>query len=407
MLTKEETLSKAIRKLLLSEPFYGMFLITLNKRWLSSLPTAAVTLNGINYEILINPEFWEKKLIGKDDNETNALKIAVLKHELLHLAFFHLTDYKHLKEREIANIAMDIEINQWITGLPEWVVTMDKFPELNLEPKQGTNYYYKKLMEGKQKGNCPNLNAMLDASAAGKITVEIDSKTGKITVKLPNHSTWETGEMSEATEKLIRKQIEYVLKDVADQVVKSRGTVPGELAEIIARINTVEPPKFNWRAYLRRFSGNAVKIYTKKSRRKLSKRFEGNPGLKIKHQKHILVGIDTSGSVSTNELKEFLHEIHHMQKTGSEVTIAQADSAISHIGKFNPKHDFKVHGRGGTRFEPIIDYYNANTNKYTALIYFTDGEAPAPPKAKGKMLWVLSSQSKINPSLIGQQIQLN
>ena len=32
-------------------------------------------------------------------------------------------------------------------------------------------------------------------------------------------------------------------------------------------------------------------------------------GLKIKFKNHILVGVDTSGSVSTNELKEFMNEI--------------------------------------------------------------------------------------------------
>jgi predicted metal-dependent peptidase len=87
--------------------------------------------------------------------------------------------------------------------------------------------------------------------------------------------------------------------------------------------------------------------------------------------------------------------------------VVQADTAISHIGPFNHRADFEVHGRGGTSFQPVIDYFNENIHKYTCLIYFTDGEAYAPTPAKGRMLWVLSSQSPLNPKLVGPQIKLN
>lgn len=60
-----------------------------------------------------------------------------------------------------------------------------------------------------------------------------------------------------------------------------------------------------------------------------------------------------------------------------------------------------------TSFQPVIDYYNTNKRKYTALIYFTDGEACAPTPANGRILWVLSERSKINEELIGPQIRLN
>ena len=51
----------------------------------------------------------------------------------------------------------------------------------------------------------------------------------------------------------------------------------------------------------------------------------------------------------------------------------------------------KIHGRGGTDFQPVIDYYNENQRKFSCLMYFTDGEAYAPDNAKGSILWVLSS----------------
>lgn len=388
---------------MLKEPFYGLFLIMLNKMWGNDVPTAGVGLSGINYHLLVNPTFWESL--------TEPQRRGLLKHELLHIGFFHLTDFKHLTDDLIANIAEDIEINQYIdkADLPPGPQLPECYPELNLEPKKGTNYYYEKLMQGKKNGNCPNLNAMIAAHGAGQIIVKISIPgKGDVDTQVPDHSTWgDFKDLDEATQKLIKSQTEHILKEVAEQVEKSRGTIPGEFVEILKKINELTPPKFDWRGYLRRFAGGSTKIYTKKTRRKFNKRYEDNPGLKIKPRKHILVAYDTSGSVSTKELQEFNAEVHHMHKAGTEVTIIQCDSAISYIGKFNPKLEMKIHGRGGTTFQPVIDYYNENLHKYTCLIYMTDGEAPAPTPARGRMLWVMSTRSKINEDLHGPQIKLN
>ena len=303
-----------------------------------------------------------------------------------------------------------LEINQYIDkdDLPEGGMTLDLFPELKLEPKKGTNYYYEKLMQGAQNKNCPNLNSLLQGMKDNQVTVEVTVGKGTKDVNLPDHSGWsDFKDLPEATQKLVKSQTEHILKEVAEQVTKSCGNIPGEFSEILKRINTIEPAKFDWKGYLRRFAGGSQKIYTKKTRRKYNKRYDENPGLKIKPRRHILFAIDTSGSVSTKELMECVNELHHINKTGTEITVVQADTAISYIGKFNHREDFKVTGRGGTSFQPVIDYYNENINKYTCLIYFTDGEASAPTPAKGRMLWVLSSTSRINEELPGPQIKLN
>ena len=95
-------------------------------------------------------------------------------------------------------------------------------------------------------------------------------------------------------------------------------------------------------------------------------------GLKIKFKNHILVGVDTSGSVNTEELKEFFNELAHMYKTGHRITVAQCDTHLGSVKEFNPKKDWEIHGRGGTSFQPVIDHYNENKGSYTALIYLTD-----------------------------------
>jgi predicted metal-dependent peptidase len=404
MKNKSEELAKASKDLMLKEAFYGLFLIMLNKQWSTKVPTAGVSRLGINYQLYLNEEFWDKL--------TPDQRIGLLKHEILHIAFFHITDYDHLSDKMIANIAMDIEINQYIDSifLPPGPQLPEVYPELNLEPKKGTKYYYDKLMEAKENpGTCPNLDKMIECNEKGEggITVSINGK-GEVEVKLPDHGTWEEFDnLDEATKKLIKTQTEHILKEVVDQVTKSRGTIPGEMAEIIDKISKLNPPKFNWRAYVRRFVGGSVKTFTKMSRQKPNFRFIENPGLKHKEKRHILVAVDTSGSVSTNELIEFLHEIHHISRSGTEVTLIQCDTAISHIGKFDPKKDFEIHGRGGTSFHPVTDYYDANKKKYNCLIYLTDGEASAPEKCRGPVLWVISSQSQLNTELKGLQIKLN
>jgi predicted metal-dependent peptidase len=400
MLTKNESLSSAGKNLMYKEYYYGIFLMMLNKKWESRIPTLAVGLKGMHFELLINEDFWMSR--------PEEIQVGALKHECLHLIHFHLTDFNHLEDQKIANWAMDIEINQYIADEnreDEWL-TPDRFPELNLELKMGTNYYYEKLMEAKEAGN-KNLQAMMDALENGEDQCQLPG-TGQ-TVDIPNHD-WEVFKaLPEAAQRMIQRQTEYVIKEAADAVTKSQGHVPGEIASILEKINTVEPPKYDWRGHMRRFVGRSTQVITRKTRRKQSKRFPENPGIKLKKKKNILMAWDTSGSFSDEELIESQHEGYHLVRTGAEVTMIQADAAISYIGKFDPKKEVAVHGRGGTSFQPVIDYYNENLHKYSCLIYFTDGEAGNPVNVKGNVLWVLSSQSSMNHDLneVGTVIQLN
>lgn len=393
-----ESLAKTAKDLMLLEPFYGLFLMSLLRKFSDKVPTAGVYLKDINYNLEINPAFW--------DTLSPQHRMGLLKHELLHIAFFHLTDYEDLKNNEIRNIAMDLEINQHINKdwLPEGGMTLELFDSLNLEPKAGTRYYYDELMKAANSKSSPSLVCIMEGIGEGKDSVEIDGES----IRIPDHSTWgENDNIDEATKRLIQDQTKHILNEIASSI-KSRGTIPAEIASILERINHVEPPKFNWRQYLRRFAGGSQKTYTKKTRRKFNKRYQDNPGLKIKVKKHILVAIDTSGSVNNDELIEFMHEIYHMHKTGAEITVAHADTAIKKIHSFNPKEEYKIHGRGGTDFQPVLDYYTENSRKYAALIYLTDGEAPAPDvKNSSKILWVLSSTSNETDHLPGKTIKLN
>ena len=73
-MTKQQSLSKICKDLMLKEPYYGFFLIMLNKLWSKKVPTAGVSKNGINYQLVVNDTFWE----GLSDLE----RLGLLKHEL-------------------------------------------------------------------------------------------------------------------------------------------------------------------------------------------------------------------------------------------------------------------------------------------------------------------------------------
>ena len=395
-----DSLAKASKDLMLGEPFYGLLLMALNKKWDKKVGTLGVGLDRINYYLIINPEFWEKY--------APIVKKGLLKHELLHIAFFHVTDFdvKVYPDQKVLNWAMDIVVNQYIERqwLPEDGVFLDSFPELELEPKKGAKYYYKKLMDEKESDENGYAEALGQDPGTGASMPNGD------TVQTPGHD-WEEmiAGLDEPTKKLLESQTGHIIKQVADQVEKSRGVVPGEFAEILERLRHIEPPKFDWKGYMRKFTGKSVKTYTKKSRRKENKRLPDLPGLKIKQQKHILLGIDTSGSVSTSELQQIQQEIHHLHKTGSDVTIIQCDTAISNIAKYNPREkDWKIHGRGGTEFQPVIDYYREHLKEYSCLMYYTDGECPAPENARGPILWVLSHGGNLESikDFPGEKIQI-
>ena len=397
-MTKQDSLAKASKELMLKEPFYGLFLIGLNKLWSKRVPTAGVCKHNINFQLMINEEFWES--LSPEHH------IGLLKHELLHIAFFHLTIHTDFADQKLANIAMDLEINQYIDKqyLPDGGCTIDNdtFAPMNLPVKAGCREYYKLLQQQLDNGDgSSKFEQLMKAMAEGQPTYG----DGDL---VPDHSTWDDfKDLSEAEQKLIQKQVEHQLKEIAEQVTKSRGNVPGELKSLLDKLNSSEPPKFDWKSYLRRFTGGSQKVFTKKLRRKFNKRFEDNPGLKIKHRKHILVAVDTSGSVSDKEVQEFFHEIDHINKTGAEITIVQCDTHIRHIGKYKAGDKIEIHGRGGTYFDPVLELYNENQDKYTCLVYLTDGECSCSVKPRGKMLWVISTRGSINSELPGPQIKLN
>ena len=386
-----DEISKYSKSLMLKEPVYGLFLISLNKELDKNIPTACVTLENINTKLKINPDFWNTL-----DSKT---KLGVLKHELLHICFFHLTNWDRFENKRVYNMAADLEINQYINSDMKgeaWdglEIDGPTFKPLNLEPRKGTDYYYGKLMLEIQDNPDGDIAKM--TGEGGDFVLDLDGIEG----------------LSEAEKKLIAKQIDHQLKDVTDTLEKKgsgRGLVPSEMKDYIDSLFEIVEAVIDWKSYLRRFNSMSTMVYTKKTRRKPNRRFGTGPALKIKQKKRTLVAIDTSGSVSNDDLIEFFNEIYHIYKSGTYVDIIECDAKIQRVYEYKgQREEIEVQGRGGTDFEPVMQYLSEHRNEYANLIYLTDGECCSPQTQPMKpMLWVHSSGHNINEDLPGTKIKI-
>jgi hypothetical protein len=374
-------------------------------------------------------------------------QVGVLKHEILHISLGHLSPYyrNRCPDHKIFNIAADLEINQYIdrSELPEGCIQMDTFPDYNLPEKAGTVFYYDFLKQKiedlkgeypeefygdpcpgdgpdqgpKNPGDSPDGGQDGQEGSSpgpsGDKDGDSESQSGKGPSKAdqnlmdmygqgdPSHSQWdkpdlEPGEDStgywEAVDEIRRQQVRRAYHETIRQSGSTaRGYIPGNLLSEIDRLLEKKDPVTNWKAYFRRFIAASTSVVVKKTKRKESIRFLGQPGLKFNPKHKLLIAIDTSGSVSDQELANFMAELEFISKTGAKMTLLHCDAAIAKVEEYSKKSTVKIYGRGGTDFDPPVQYMNRNKSKYTCLVYFSDG-ACSPPSIKTTkpILWVMT-----------------
>ena len=144
------------------------------------------------------------------------------------------------------------------------------------------------------------------------------------------------------------------------------------------------------------------------------------PSIGAPGPEHIVVAIDTSGSMTNDELSKILGELNQLKSTAEcRMTLIQCDAEIQDIKEYNSWEiadiDFKTYGfsgRGGTTFEPVFDWIEKEVlnlgQRPDALFYLTDGYAnygmQEPPY---QVMWILTSSS-IDPAQIpfGETIRM-
>lgn len=451
-------IEKAFKRLLIKSPFYGLFCLSLPKVITTKVDTLAVSKSGINCQLNINPDFWEQ---FTDDEQ-----IALLEHELSHIALQHMFMADSFPNPKYFNIAADAEVNSYIENLPEGGVTaklLSQTTGIHLENGLGTKAYYEALMKwqnqqkaaaqnpqkpcnggmgGNQSSNskpqsqsqnqpssslspskAPSNQAPEDnkdeekesPSPSSQQEQESESQNkqdsnigqqergekkeeqypdglAEVCNSFDSHDEWkEFRNLPEANKQLMQNNINSILKTTAEEVVKMRGTIPDNMKEIIEKLKKKKPEVFNWKAYFRRMLGSIYDVNIRTTRRKPSKRFVDSAGIQHKKKVSILVAVDTSGSVSNKELQDFFSEIEYIYKAGARVTIVECDARINKIEEYDGKKIPEIVGRGGTDFNPPVDYYVKHRKEYASLIYFTDGECCLPERKPSGMVWVITS----------------
>ena len=369
-------IERAYKRLLIENPFYGLFLLGLSKVINRSVETACVRKRGINCELVINPDYWETQ----DDTQ----QLNLLCHEVYHIVFQHMFLWDSFPNKDILGLATDCEVNSYLRNLDNsWVV-----PSIwNLPEKQGTKFYYEEILK-----QDPPQQQQQQSNGGGSGDSQ-DNKDGMPQTK-DDHTQWgkDFQECSDAEKQLIQNQINNQIKTAAEQTIKMRGTIPAEMKEIVDELFKPKPRIFDWKSYFRRMLGSIYDINIKKTRRKESIRFPDSAGIKHKKKVSILVAVDTSGSVNDDELRDFFSEITYIYKTGARITILECDAKITANYEYTGKWTGKIHGRGGTDFQPVIDYYRKNMKDYAALVYFTDGECSIPDNVPRDTIWVITSE---------------
>jgi len=182
------------------------------------------------------------------------------------------------------------------------------------------------------------------------------------------------------------------------KAAKTQGRLPSGWEEILE--GTLKP-KVDWKRVLAEFIIQNMKCdfrWLPPSRRSADYDFIF-PSLRSEGCGEIVIAIDTSGSISSAEAKQFYSEVlATFRSYPMTLHIIQCDSKVhSHdVYRFGDNPDFskiKIHGRGGTDFRPVFKELGFRPQ---VLIYLTDGDGTYPRREPDyPVIWVLSQPRQV------------
>jgi predicted metal-dependent peptidase len=296
-------------------PFLGSILQVMNIRYDETIPTAGVCYNKVNkkYEMMINPYFFCRGL-------THLQRRAVLLHEMMHVTFKHVFfETPDSINKMQLNFAMDLVINQFIKDLPDFALTIDKFRTKDGKPfpaNKATEIYYELLNnaetknpnfdkskqdnKGKGDGDSQGSGSFMDSSKEWVDVQEMFKK--KEAVAFDDHD-WNDSD-ADKQEKL--EALSDLIKRTIIKSSQSYSTIPDHVKDLLKEIE-VQLAKLNYKQILlstlkKSLPAKDTRQTWKRPSRRYGKLAKGNlPALMPK----IEVFIDTSGSISHEEVNEF------------------------------------------------------------------------------------------------------
>lgn len=402
----EKKLSAARTWLIIDKPFLGALVLRLpmvaaDPRWCPSIATDARS-------IFYNPAYIDALNLEQTK--------FILAHGALHAALTHFNRRGHRDQRRW-DIATDYAINPLLAadGLkpPPGALLMDAYAGMTAEEiypyiKENTNEepLDQHVYDGPppppqppsrgQTGDKPKDNNSQDSS--GKNQGEPDPETGGAPQPPP---------LSQAEREALAIQWQQRLAGAAQQALQA-GKLKGSMARLVDHLLQ---PQLPWRMLLARYMTAISRddySYMRPSRR------EGTailPSLRSQHV-DIAIVLDTSGSISDDEMAEFASEVNAIKgQIGARITLHACDEELAEDGPwvFEPWEELRIPDRltggGGTRFTPAIEWAARADRAPDLLLYFTDADGEFPQREPSfPVLWLVKGKHTVP---WGQRIQLN
>jgi predicted metal-dependent peptidase len=157
------------------------------------------------------------------------------------------------------------------------------------------------------------------------------------------------------------------------------GNLPAGVKRLI---NQLTEPQMNWRELLRMQLESTIKSdYTwLRTSRKGWHMDAIMPGMKTTDAIDIAVAIDTSGSISTAQCKDFLSEIQGIMEAfdSYRIHVFTFDTETYNPQQYNSDNleditEYDIQGGGGTDFDAIFRYLKSAEIEPKKLVVFTDG----------------------------------
>ena len=156
---------------------------------------------------------------------------------------------------------------------------------------------------------------------------------------------------------------------------------------------------FDYRRALTKFRANIVSVNRRLTRMKPSRRYGFSAmGSRYERKADLLIAVDVSGSITDESFARFYHAIKNFffLKIIENIDLIFFDVNLKNTSPVKFTKNFKLEeitGRGGTSFQPPVDYFMENRSRYSGMIIFTDGEGEVPKLcSQASILWILDSR---------------
>lgn len=401
----QEKITKAKTKLVLKHPFFSILALSLLFRNATEDGMPIVDTMGTDGRHI----WWDEEFVDK----CSVLEVVgVIAHEILHVVFMHMLR-RGIRDPLIWNIACDYAINHIVIEagltLPSdalmepkykgWLVDaiyddlIKKGEELKKrrrlgrpceegEPgnRPGNSKGPKVPSEGKgdQPGNKPSDEKGDQPGGSGGGKPQDGKGDGKTplwgTVMEPRND--DGTPMSDADKVELQEEIKIKIVQAAT-AAKSIGKLPVALEGLV---KAVGKPTVDWRAYIQDWvSGKTPDNYTwKRPNKKMLGLYNLiTPSMQFNGAGIGVISIDTSGSVSNEELVKYVTEVMGVVEicNPEKVYIMQHDVVVHNVDVWEQGDDFshlKITHRGGTCITPSFKKAAKFDEQINWMICFTD-----------------------------------